>query len=213
MTLNITVVYGNRNQFTLSIGESKTILDLYKVINYIICCKGQNVLYLITRGYVLGNTKQDMELTLADSGYFVKPNCVINAVYKCNNVEYSDEDLTPSYLYRKLITKKELADEQVVELRAESGWAGLNDIINAMNGLRDVVVTIDPENYNDYISVHHYSDNNTDDTCHICHNQFTNNEEVHSLACEHSYHPQCIRNWLTTQAPTCPVCSQDVREL
>ena len=44
-------------------------------------------------------------------------------------------------------------------------------------------------------------------TCCICLEDFYQGEKVRMIpACEHAFHTNCILPWLTTRAPTCPLC-------
>ncbi|KAF7819915.1 E3 ubiquitin-protein ligase MBR2 isoform X1 [Senna tora] len=45
--------------------------------------------------------------------------------------------------------------------------------------------------------------------CSICQEEYEGDDEVGKLNCEHSYHVQCIRQWLA-QKNFCPVCKQEV---
>ncbi|XP_057462448.1 RING-H2 finger protein ATL74-like [Actinidia eriantha] len=46
--------------------------------------------------------------------------------------------------------------------------------------------------------------------CPICMEVFVQGESVRVLpACNHIYHPECIKTWLTTQATRCPDCRHD----
>ncbi|XP_028805378.1 NEP1-interacting protein-like 2 isoform X2 [Neltuma alba] len=45
--------------------------------------------------------------------------------------------------------------------------------------------------------------------CSICQEEYEGDDEVGKLKCEHSYHFECIRQWLA-QKNFCPVCKQEV---
>ncbi|CAH9114574.1 unnamed protein product [Cuscuta epithymum] len=47
------------------------------------------------------------------------------------------------------------------------------------------------------------------DTCVICRLDYENDETLTVLSCKHSYHPECIKNWLRINK-VCPVCSAEV---
>ena len=50
-----------------------------------------------------------------------------------------------------------------------------------------------------------------DDACAICLCEIESDEEVIALPCRHSYHAQCVGDWLQ-RSPTCPSCSLNVAE-
>ncbi|CAN0909047.1 E3 ubiquitin ligase BIG BROTHER-related [Linum grandiflorum] len=49
----------------------------------------------------------------------------------------------------------------------------------------------------------------TSDSCVICRLDFEDEEAVTVLSCKHSYHAECINNWLKINK-VCPVCSAEV---
>ncbi|KAL5322355.1 hypothetical protein ACEPPN_010328 [Leptodophora sp. 'Broadleaf-Isolate-01'] len=46
--------------------------------------------------------------------------------------------------------------------------------------------------------------------CSICISDFSNNEEVRVLPCNHRFHPECIDPWLLNISGTCPICRYDL---
>jgi E3 ubiquitin-protein ligase BIG BROTHER-like protein len=53
------------------------------------------------------------------------------------------------------------------------------------------------------------SQNGSNDSCVICRLDFEDGEALTLLSCKHSYHPECIHNWLKINK-VCPVCSTEV---
>ena len=47
-------------------------------------------------------------------------------------------------------------------------------------------------------------------TCVVCSEDFTNDDEVRQLECEHMYHIPCIDRWLKTYSSQCPICKKKV---
>ncbi|GMJ05550.1 hypothetical protein HRI_004224200 [Hibiscus trionum] len=47
------------------------------------------------------------------------------------------------------------------------------------------------------------------DSCVICHVDYDEGDSLTALSCKHSYHPECINNWLKINK-ICPVCSAEV---
>ncbi|KAK8603392.1 hypothetical protein V6N13_085579 [Hibiscus sabdariffa] len=47
------------------------------------------------------------------------------------------------------------------------------------------------------------------DSCVICRVDYEEGESLTALSCKHSYHPECINNWLKINK-VCPVCSAEV---
>ena len=46
--------------------------------------------------------------------------------------------------------------------------------------------------------------------CGICGNEFTEEDEVRVLPCDHIFHPQCIDEWLGKHSSLCPLCKKRV---
>ena len=49
------------------------------------------------------------------------------------------------------------------------------------------------------------------DTCPICLEAF-GNQSVIVTRCVHTFHAECLRQWVTASVPVCPVCKLDVRD-
>ena len=47
-------------------------------------------------------------------------------------------------------------------------------------------------------------------TCSICIDDFEKDEMLRVLPCGHMYHMECILPWLTTRAPNCPLCKDNI---
>jgi len=47
-------------------------------------------------------------------------------------------------------------------------------------------------------------------TCSICIDDFEKDEMLRVLPCGHMYHTECILPWLTTRAPNCPMCKDNI---
>ncbi|TQD72218.1 hypothetical protein C1H46_042257 [Malus baccata] len=53
------------------------------------------------------------------------------------------------------------------------------------------------------------SQNGSNESCVICRLDYEDGENLTLLSCKHSYHSECINNWLTINK-VCPVCSAEV---
>jgi len=48
-------------------------------------------------------------------------------------------------------------------------------------------------------------------SCSICLEEFEVGEKLLKLPCNHYFHPNCIKPWLTERQPTCPLCKANVK--
>eukprot|EP00638_Chattonella_subsalsa_P010455 CAMPEP_0117753386 /NCGR_PEP_ID=MMETSP0947-20121206/12189_1 /TAXON_ID=44440 /ORGANISM="Chattonella subsalsa, Strain CCMP2191" /LENGTH=146 /DNA_ID=CAMNT_0005572247 /DNA_START=281 /DNA_END=721 /DNA_ORIENTATION=+ len=48
--------------------------------------------------------------------------------------------------------------------------------------------------------------------CCICLNEYTGNQDLTKLPCQHIFHNKCIFKWLST-SPNCPLCANDIENL
>ena len=82
----------------------------------------------------------------------------------------------------------------------------INENIN--QDLNDVVITIDNEELN---KLHTFKlDDNLDDICTICMNNYIKNDTLMELPCKHSFHCDCIKTYLNKYNYKCPICRNDV---
>lgn len=68
----------------------------------------------------------------------------------------------------------------------------------------DTIASLPSMNYKAEITKDGYND-----SCVICRLDYENDETLTVLSCKHSYHPDCINNWLRINK-VCPVCSVEV---
>ncbi|KAF9341037.1 E3 ubiquitin-protein ligase rnf13 [Linnemannia elongata] len=58
-------------------------------------------------------------------------------------------------------------------------------------------------------STAHIDDDDSEDACAICLDEFEDGEEIRSLPCHHEFHCDCIDPWLVRKSSTCPLCKFD----
>ena len=46
--------------------------------------------------------------------------------------------------------------------------------------------------------------------CSVCLQSFNDEDDVIKLKCTHIYHPNCIKEWLSTSSNKCPICREEV---
>ncbi|XP_004290892.1 PREDICTED: E3 ubiquitin ligase BIG BROTHER-related [Fragaria vesca subsp. vesca] len=71
----------------------------------------------------------------------------------------------------------------------------------------EISTCLHPHTYR--LSPVHQSKNSVIDKCVVCQYEYEDGEALAALPCEHSYHLECISNWLQIKK-CCPICSTEV---
>ena len=87
-----------------------------------------------------------------------------------------------------------------------------NQIINTLDSLEDVKVTLDQSIF-DKLPLIVFPDCNhkIEEPCNICMEDYIDGDILKQLPCNHYYHKDCISQWLCNEKTTCPMCRKDVR--
>jgi hypothetical protein len=77
----------------------------------------------------------------------------------------------------------------------------------------DIKITLSESQFNNNISL--TKNISSDSTCNICLEllNFPENGDVVSLKCNHSFHNNCIKEWLTKKSIKCPMCRYECERL
>ena len=52
----------------------------------------------------------------------------------------------------------------------------------------------------------------TQPVCSICQTAYSSDEDITTIPCNHKFHKECIKRWLTERSVYCPLCRFDCRE-
>jgi len=204
--IEVTVQFGNHNKYRIELPPTTKIgvLSWYltKIINY----EPSDVLYLIMGGSIIGSQTLPFNRSLADCN-IINNRCVVSMVLRDNTIQYPDADLYISTRNNNWVQKY---GDRATTTAIEDAPIPITAFIQSMgfdpNALTDVQVSLTQDAYEQYITRHPGS---VEDTCSICHNEILT--EAASLSCGHTFHDNCIREWLTTTSVRCPICNHDVR--
>lgn len=198
MNLLLTVIFGNRNWLQVKLSSNQTVYELYTALNNTLCKGKSNILYLVSCGTIL----TDMSKTLAATGFFTTGTGVINVIFKLNDIQYDRHDLIAYNNYLDNNHNVQINDLLVSGISLQS-------IINSQ--LTTVPVVLTEREYSTLVNT--VTVNNIQETiCGSCHADLQTDQILSQLPCEHVFHQDCIKTWLTTQSTRCPLCSRDVRE-
>lgn len=227
-TTTLTVVFGNRNHFKLSVPSNYSVGDIYIYLPTMIGKTYEDLLYISCDGKIIGQQYEDLNKTVK---YLIG---VINMVFKAKNVKYGNSDLIAYKNVKKYSSSLErirgtisvvannlgahapapaqtqlqpqylqnlLTNGNLVDMFFE-GNINYDDLI-------DRTLTIDDADYADYVTV---PESISDDNCAICHIDLQSaHYDVAELSCHHQFHSECIKQWLTERSVRCPTCQFDVR--
>lgn len=207
--LQLTVVFGNRNQATLVVDPNKTTVgQLYSAVDVIVSTPGgSDLLNLVAGGRVLGQDPHEMSGYLSETGLFLNRKGVVSVTLQLPDLPYNDGDLLARHNMRRCKHKNSSNT-----IQGNNTSEVLTSMLNSAIFGQDVIITIDPADYSGYVTVVPTSDVVEYDNCPICQNTLEGDTEVHQLECTHQFHSNCLRSWLTERSCRCPVCNYDVRE-
>jgi hypothetical protein len=87
-----------------------------------------------------------------------------------------------------------------------------NEINEEYENMEDVKVTV-PENvfetFETIVLTNDNFDNYKEKSCNICIEEFKLNDTLTNLKCNHFFHKNCIKTWLTKQSKKCPICRNE----
>ena len=55
-----------------------------------------------------------------------------------------------------------------------------------------------------------YNESFLEKSCPICLEEYQKNQKLIQLICNHYYHQECIRGWISTEKKSCPLCRSNL---
>lgn len=86
----------------------------------------------------------------------------------------------------------------------------VSTVFRGTTDLEDVKVTLSDSEFEKLPTLN--KQQQQQDLCNICMDNYTSDSVATTLPkCKHTFHKECIRNWLCNHKVTCPVCRTDTR--
>jgi hypothetical protein len=78
---------------------------------------------------------------------------------------------------------------------------------NLFSNYEDVKITLNEEQFNNIETIIYENlNNNNNDECLICTEQFVQKDIIKKIKCNHLFHTHCIKPWLCEESNKCPIC-------
>ncbi|KAM7273181.1 hypothetical protein ACFE04_027845 [Oxalis oulophora] len=156
---------------------------------------------------------------ISDSSPFVAAGHIQEVEAHIGNAHYSANTIKGLYFSIDIVNRRLCFRLSAVQLLFSDAWdevdpdelsyeelLALGDVVgHESRGLSaDKLASLPSINYKEGSS-----QNGSNDSCVICRLDYEDSETLTLLSCKHSYHPECINNWLKINK-VCPVCSTEV---
>ncbi len=211
----------------MSLSPETRFRTLFRTLPGILKREPQDLLYLLCEGKIIGNNPGDLEKSLSMYG-LTEYRCTIHLIFKIPNeaYRYTHNDLLAShnalnYPFGNSSSSARASQQQTShqtqnpnvqsQLQPPEYLDFLTSvgIINVLQDIyEDVVVKLDLALLE---SVTSPSTTSSVSTCVICHDEMTDDNNLFINVCRHTFHRDCIVNWLTQHSVLCPTCNRDVR--
>jgi hypothetical protein len=232
--INTCVIYNYNSYFRMSLSPETRFKTLFRTLPGILKREPEDLLYLLCEGKIIGNNPGDLEKSLSMYG-LTEHRCTIHLIFKipANAYRYTHNDLLASHNALNFPSgnggasaahapsQRQAPSQSQLQLQAAGtlfDWlasVGMIDIdidVNNINNIyEDVVVKLDLSLLDSVTSVS-TSLHSSDAPCVICHDAMTDDDNnLFINVCQHTFHRDCIVNWLTQHSVLCPTCNQDAR--
>lgn len=205
-----TVVFGNNNSYDITLPSTLKLGHLINVVGVIINKKPEDILHIICNGDIVS----EFDDTFDDLG-LVRDKCCIHLIFKDQSRIYPDAELVTCTRNLKWAAKNSIQQNRSGGGAAGAATGGaIAQFMNALGmninleNLEDVAITLTDDQFEETVEP---VTQQPVDSCAICRGVPSVEDGV-TLPCNHVFHRQCIREWLTERSIRCPTCNADVRE-
>jgi hypothetical protein len=207
MMIKACVIFNYNSYFRINLADNLKVRKLFQTLPYIVCRKPTDVLYIICNGQIIGSNPEILDHTLNMLG-LAQGRCTIHMIFKIpeNAYPYTHNDLLASY---NALNYPEMDEIQDIPLGVDYEPIA-RQILEAafLNpSVMDATVIVPSA---DRITEILEDTTVNDDTCVIC-SQSEEDSWVKLRTCGHTFHRDCITEWLSAFSTKCPVCDSDVR--
>jgi hypothetical protein len=210
------VIFNYNSYYRINLSDNLKLRTLFQTLPHIVCRKPREVLYIICNGQIIGSNPAILDHSLNMIG-LAEGRCTIHIIFKIPNetYTYTHNDLLASYnAFNYPETDTGRSDDIAVELSQQANRIIIEAMMNTVsfnpdalepntvvaNNERIAEVLVDATDPN---IIHGL-------TCVIC-SQTEGGTWVRLLTCGHTFHRECITDWLSMFSTKCPVCDSDVR--
>jgi hypothetical protein len=105
------------------------------------------------------------------------------------------------------LNRRQISDTAVIRV-----YADIYDYDNYDN-LEDIIVALSETEFSELETIEYDIDKYKDQkSCSICIETYNQDDGLIKLKCNHIFHNDCIKPWLTSKSTKCPVCRRDQRD-
>ena len=201
------VIFNYNSYYRLTLSDNLKLRSLYKTLPFLVYRKPTDVLYIICNGQIIGTDPTILDNTLNMFG-LSEGRCTIHIIFKIPNdaYAYNQADLLASYNAANYPVRMTVSSLDNI-VAQDPGMSLSQRAHLLMETLLEPMVIVASEQRIGEILVD--VDVDVESTCVICNESGGAYARINT--CGHSFHRECISDWLTTFSTRCPVCDSDVR--
>ena len=119
----------------------------------------------------------------------------------------------PSFLnlFENMMERHIDAQEQEEEQNEDDNYMNMPPLIPINTGYiyEDIIIGLNEEQFNE-LEILEFNIDCKQKDCLICMEEYIEKDEIIKLKCEHTFHKNCIKQWLCKESNKCPICRIEV---